>query len=168
VRLCAANVTVYILAPPDPPLHFVPPLGNNRTYVVYLKEPYPEVDPVGSVVFQPSVRDVDNASAVFRFQLNCTDNDYLVVDPNTGNALDDPLYYCRSRVALAIARGLTDLWSCLLVLFLWPPYGIGQAIIFLSCSLFFLSFFFFFIFIADSQRSEIGCLPYFHDPPSLK
>ena len=84
VRLRAANVTVYILAPPDPPLHFVPPLGNNRTYVVYLKEPYPEVDPVGSVVFQPSVRDVDNASAVFRFQLNCTDNEYLAIDPNTG------------------------------------------------------------------------------------
>jgi len=38
------------------------------------------------------------------------------------------------------------------------PYGIGQAIIFLPCG-FYLSFFF---FLAYSQQSEIGCLPYFH------
>jgi len=42
---------------------------------------------------------------------------------------------------------------------LWPPYGIGQAIIFLPCGLV-LSIFLF--FLAQSQRSEIGCLPYFH------
>ena len=41
---------------------------------------------------------------------------------------------------------------------LWPPYGIGQAIIFLPCDFYLLSSF----FLAWSQRSEIGCLPYFH------
>jgi len=43
---------------------------------------------------------------------------------------------------------------------LWPPYGIGQAIIFSSCGFFFLSFFFF--ILACCQPSQIGCLPYFH------
>jgi len=42
---------------------------------------------------------------------------------------------------------------------LWSPYVIGQTIIFSSC-FFFLSFFLFF-FLALSQRSDIGCLPYF-------
>jgi len=32
--------------------------------------------------------------------------------------------------------------------FLWPPYGIGQTIIFLPCGYFFLSFFFLFLFLA--------------------
>ena len=42
---------------------------------------------------------------------------------------------------------------------LWPPYGIGQAIIFLSCGFFFyLLSFFLFLFLAPTQ---IGCLPYF-------
>jgi len=53
------------------------------------------------------------------------------------------------------------LWRTLLVsaeLFLWSPYVIGQTIIFLPCEFYLLSFFFF----AWSQRSEIGCLPYFH------
>ena len=44
--------------------------------------------------------------------------------------------------------------------FLWSPYGIGQTIIFLPCGFFFLSSSF--VFLAWSQRSEIGCLPYFH------
>jgi len=45
--------------------------------------------------------------------------------------------------------------------FLWPPYGIGQVIIFLSSGFFFhLSIFLF--FLAYSQPSQIGCLPYFH------
>jgi len=39
---------------------------------------------------------------------------------------------------------------------LWSPYVTGQTIIFSSC--FFLSSFF---SLAYSQRSEIGCLPYF-------
>ena len=42
---------------------------------------------------------------------------------------------------------------------LWPPCGIGQAIIFLPCCFLLLSFFF---FVAYSHRSEIRCLPYFH------
>ena len=46
---------------------------------------------------------------------------------------------------------------------LWPPYGIGQAIIFSSCG-FSYSFFFFLLlfFLTYSQPSHIGCLPYFH------
>jgi len=43
---------------------------------------------------------------------------------------------------------------------LWSPYGIGQTIIFSSCGFFFLSFFLLFS-SPISQRSEIGCLPYF-------
>jgi len=39
--------------------------------------------------------------------------------------------------------------------FLWPPYVIGQAIIFLPYG-------FFLFFLALSQQSDIGCLPYFH------
>jgi len=45
------------------------------------------------------------------------------------------------------------------VYFLWPPYVIGQTII-LFFALRFLSSFFLF-FLAQSQRSEIGCRPYF-------
>jgi len=49
----------------------------------------------------------------------------------------------------------------LLCLFLWPPYGIGRAIIFLSCG-----FFFFYLLcsfsLAYSQPPQIECLPYFH------
>ena len=48
------------------------------------------------------------------------------------------------------------IYDCLLI---WPPYVIGQAIIFLPCGFFFyLSSF----FLAYSQPSQIGCLPYFH------
>ena len=43
---------------------------------------------------------------------------------------------------------------------LWPPYGIGRTIIFSSLRLFCLSFSSF--FLAESQPSQIGCLPYFH------
>jgi len=46
---------------------------------------------------------------------------------------------------------------------LWPPYAIGQAIIFLPCGFFFLLSFFYLLFsLAYSQPSHIGCLPYFH------
>jgi len=45
---------------------------------------------------------------------------------------------------------------------LWPLYVIGQAIIFLPCGFFFLSFFLSIFFLAYSQPSQIGCLPYFH------
>ena len=44
---------------------------------------------------------------------------------------------------------------------LWPPYEIGQTIIFLPCGFFLLlssSIF----FPRLSQRPQIGCLPYFH------
>ena len=41
---------------------------------------------------------------------------------------------------------------------LWSPYVIGQTIIFSSCFFLLSSSFF---FLAQSQRSEIGCLPYF-------
>jgi len=42
----------------------------------------------------------------------------------------------------------------------YPCYGrpIGQAILFWSCGFFYLSSFFF----SSPQRSQIGCLPYFH------
>jgi len=43
--------------------------------------------------------------------------------------------------------------------FLWLPYVIGHAIIFLPCG-FFPSFFLFFLGL--SQQLQIGCLPYFH------
>jgi len=39
---------------------------------------------------------------------------------------------------------------------------IGQTIIFLPCDFYLLSSSIFFLFLAYSQRSEIGCLPYFH------
>jgi len=45
-------------------------------------------------------------------------------------------------------------------LFLWSPYVIRQTIIFLPCG-FYLLFFLLSFFLAKSQRSEIGCLPYF-------
>ena len=38
-------------------------------------------------------------------------------------------------------------------------YGIGQAIIFLSCGFFYLLSI---VFLAYSQPLQIGCLPYFH------
>ena len=43
--------------------------------------------------------------------------------------------------------------------FLWPPCVADADIIFLPCG-FYLSFFF--IFLTKSQRSQTGCLPYFH------
>ena len=42
---------------------------------------------------------------------------------------------------------------------LWSPYGIGQTIIFLPCM---VSSSIFIFFLAESQSSQIGCLPYFH------
>ena len=55
--------------------------------------------------------------------------------------------------------------SYVLVVLLWPPCGIGQAVIFSSCGFFFLllsSFFLAFFFLAHSQPSQIGCLSYFY------
>ena len=64
-----------------------------------------------------------------------------------------------SRLNEAISRIVVLLLS----LFLWSPYGIGQTVIFLPCGFFFfLSFFLSFLFLAESQPSQIGCLPYFH------
>ena len=46
---------------------------------------------------------------------------------------------------------------------LWPPYGIGQAIIFLHCGFFLLSSYFLSFSSPNlSGRIEIGCLPYFY------
>jgi len=45
--------------------------------------------------------------------------------------------------------------------YLWPPCVADADIIFCSCGFYLLSFFFL-IFLAYSQRSEIGCLPHFH------
>jgi len=50
----------------------------------------------------------------------------------------------------------TRRWFNVILGYLWPPYGIGQAIMFLPCGFFYL------FFLAYSQPSEIGCLPYFH------
>ena len=44
---------------------------------------------------------------------------------------------------------------------LWSPYVIWQTVIFLRCGFFFF-FVSFFPFPTKSQRSQIGCLPYFH------
>jgi len=41
---------------------------------------------------------------------------------------------------------------------LWPPYGIGQAIMFSSCGFFLSSTY---LFSSPNQRSQNGCLPYF-------
>ena len=43
----------------------------------------------------------------------------------------------------------------------WPPYGIGQTIMFLPCGFFFLPSSFFPSPIL-SRRMQIGCLPYLH------
>jgi len=45
-----------------------------------------------------------------------------------------------------------------MLFFLWPPYVIAQAIVFLPCNFFLLLSF----FLASPQPSQIGCLPYFH------
>ena len=76
----SANVTVYILTQSDTSIQFVPPLGSNRTIVVYIVEELP----VATFVFRPEVRDVDNPSAVFRYQLNSSVEGYVQIDPDTG------------------------------------------------------------------------------------
>jgi len=50
------------------------------------------------------------------------------------------------------------LFQSLPIVLLWPPYGIGQAIIFLPCGFFLLVSLFFPRLIS---AVEIGCLPYF-------
>jgi len=71
---------VYILSTYDSPIQFIPPLGNNRTIVIYVDEELP----VGSFVFRPVVVDIDNPNVVFHFKLNSSVDGYLAVDPNTG------------------------------------------------------------------------------------
>ena len=56
---------------------------------------------------------------------------------------------------------MNNAFCCTLFTLLWSPCVIGQTIIIIFV-LWFLSFFFFLFFLAKSQRSEIGCLPYFH------
>jgi len=48
------------------------------------------------------------------------------------------------------------------LLLLWPPYGIEQAIMFLPCGFFFYLLLLSSFFLAKSQRSQCGCLPYFY------
>ena len=64
--------------------------------------------------------------------------------------------FCRPRNFLLLFHSHW-VYSLCLDSFLWPPYGIGQAIIFLSCGFLYLSF-----FLAYSQPSQVGRLPYFH------
>jgi len=54
--------------------------------------------------------------------------------------------------------GVDVLASLPYVIGLWSPYVIRQIIIFLPCDFYLLLLFF---FLAQSQRSETGCLPYF-------
>jgi len=49
-----------------------------------------------------------------------------------------------------------------LVFWLWPPRIADADIIFLPCGFFLLSIFYLFLFLAWSQRSPTGCLPYFY------
>ena len=65
---------------------------------------------------------------------------------------------CVSCMPLCVC--LLSVYVCVSVCvsLLWSPYGIRQTIIFSSCGFFFLSSFF---FLAESQPSQIGCLPYF-------
>ena len=49
--------------------------------------------------------------------------------------------------------------------FLWPPYGIGQASIFLPCDFYLSSFLSFLLFSSPNlsgRRLDVYCLPYFH------
>ena len=59
---------------------------------------------------------------------------------------------------MCIAVQLVQL-GCLASCDLWPPYVIGLAIYIFILWFLLLRFFF---FVTQSQRSEIGCLPYFH------
>jgi len=80
------------------------------------------------------------------------------------------LPYFHTWCALSANLECTSEMCCIGVLnfLLWPPYGIGQAIIFLSCGFFFyiLLLIFFLAYSqpshAYSQPSLIGCLPYLH------
>jgi len=83
MRVCTANVTVYLIPVPDSPIQFIPPLGNNRTIVVYVKEERP----LGTPVYNPVVRDVDNPATQFHFRLNSSVDGYLAVDPDTGKSM---------------------------------------------------------------------------------
>ena len=74
----------------------------------------------------------------------CTTNVWLVTVAD----------YSRPRIAPAIAEDCP-----ILVVLLWPSYGIRQAIMFLPCGFF---FYLLFSFLVYSQPSQIGCLPYLH------
>ena len=76
-----------------------------------------------------------------------------------------------TKLAVRICgRKLSSLYSlqCILTFavvdfkFLWPPYVIGQTIILLPCGFFLLLSSSSFLFLALSQRPQIGCLPYFY------
>jgi len=73
---------------------------------------------------------------------------------NPGQSADD---LCNAR-ATCDARRLAEFVLTRRIL-VWPPYGIGQAIIILPALWFLLSSIF---FLAYSQPSQMGCLPYFH------
>jgi len=51
-------------------------------------------------------------------------------------------------------------WTTSQLCFLWPPYGTGQAIIFLFCGFFYLLLIS--IFSSPNLSRRIGCLQYFH------
>ena len=61
------------------------------------------------------------------------------------------------------SAGRPSRWtSACILLVLWPPYGMEQAIIFSSCRLFYHLSSFFFPRLISVVASQIGCLPYFH------
>ena len=60
------------------------------------------------------------------------------------------IYWFGQPTGVVTALGTKGAWL------LWPPYVIGQAIIFLPCGFFLLSFFFY------SSPNLSRCLPYFY------
>jgi len=68
-------------------------------------------------------------------------------------------YWTVTRATSSVQLGF--LLSELFITFLWSPLcSNGQTIIVCRCGFFFLSFFL--LFLAYSQPSQTGCLPYFH------
>jgi len=83
-----------------------------------------------------------------------------IVDPRCEIGKSDIL--TTSALHLPVLLSKCNLVLCSLLIYLWLPYGIRQAIIFSSCGFFYLSFIFYLFVLACSQPSQIGCLPYFH------